>query len=67
MCHHCKDSDHGRGTDRDHALPRVTVISLLSMALDTGDADEFTFSGAGGSSRFRRLSPCEQATVAVAS
>ncbi|GLQ82549.1 hypothetical protein GCM10007881_60720 [Mesorhizobium huakuii] len=67
MCHHCKDSDIGRGTDRDHALPRITVISLFSMALDTGDADEFSFGKAGGSACFRGLCPCEQGKVAVAS
>jgi hypothetical protein len=67
MPRHCEHSDHGRGTDRDHALARMIVISLFSMALDTGDADEFTFSGTGGFACFRGLSPYEQATVAVAS
>ena len=67
MCHHCKDSDHGCGTDRDHALARMIVIRLFSMALDTGDADEFTFSGTGDFTCYRGLSPYEQATVAVAS
>ncbi|WP_155256426.1 hypothetical protein [Mesorhizobium loti] len=73
MSRHCENSDHGRGTDRDHALARMVVSRLssvapfLPIALDTGDADEFTFSGTGDFACFRGLSPYEQATVAVAS
>ena len=67
MSRHCEHSDHGCGTGRDHALVRMIAIRLFSMALDTGDADEFTFSGTGGFACFRGLSPYEQATVAVAS
>jgi hypothetical protein len=63
----CENSDHGCGTDRDHALARVIVISLSSMALDTGEADDFSFSKAGGSACFRGLCPSEQVKVAVAS
>ena len=73
MSRHCEHSDHGCGTGRDHALVRMIAIRLFSMApflpiaLDTGDADEFTFRGTGGFACFRGLSPYEQATVAVAS
>ena len=67
MPRHCENSNHGCGTDRDHALARMIVIRLFSMALDTGDADEFTFSGTGDFTCYRGLSPYEQATVAVAS
>lgn len=66
MCHHCKDSDHGRGSVRNHALASMIAVRLFSMALDTGDADEFTFSGTGDFARYRELSLYEQATVAVA-
>ncbi|WP_033838526.1 hypothetical protein [Mesorhizobium loti] len=64
---HCESSDHGCGICRAHALVRKIVSRLSSVALDTGDADEFTFSGTGGFACFRGLSPYEQATVAVAS
>lgn len=67
MPRHCENSDHGCGTGRDHMLARMIVISLSSMALDTGDADEFSFGKAGGSACFRGLCPCEQSKVAVAS
>jgi hypothetical protein len=67
MPHHCEDSDHGCGIRRHHALDRMSATSLPSIELDTGDADEFTFSGTGGFACFRGLSPYEQATVAVAS
>lgn len=67
MPRQCENSDHGCGTDRDHALARMIVISLSSMALDTGDADEFTFGGTGGFTCYRGLSPHEQGEIAVAS
>ena len=67
MPRQCENSDHGCGTDRDHTLARMIVIRLFSMALDTGDADEFTFGGTGGFACFRGLCPCEQGQVAVAS
>lgn len=67
MLHHCEDSDYGSGASRRHALESMIAVRLSFVALDTGDADEFTFSGTGGSARYRGLSPCEQATVAVAS
>jgi hypothetical protein len=67
MSHHCKDSDHGRGVASNHAPASMTAVGLSFVALDTGDADEFTFRGTGGFACFRGLSPYEQATVAVAS
>ena len=66
MPHHYWDRDHGHGTSRRHALDRMSVTSPLSMALDTGDADEFSFSKAGGSACPRGLYP-QQGKVAVAS
>jgi hypothetical protein len=67
MHRHCEHSDHVCGTGRRHALPRVIVVRPTSVALDTGDADEFSFGKAHGSACFRGLCPCEQGTVAVAS
>jgi len=67
MSHHGKDSEHGCGTGRDHALVHMIVSRPSSVALDTGDADEFSFSKAGGFACFRGLCPCEQGKVAVAS
>lgn len=67
MPHHCEHSDHGCGTGRRHALPSVIVVGPSSVALDTGDADEFSFGKASGSACFRGLWPCWQGTVAVAS
>jgi hypothetical protein len=67
MPHHCDDSDYGSGPGRRHALARVIVGRPSSVALDTGDADEFTFSGAGDFACFRELYAHEQATVTVAS
>lgn len=67
MPHHCQDSEHGCGVDRDQALARMIVSRPSSMALDTGDADEFSFSKAGGSACFWGFCPCEQGKVAVAS
>ncbi|ESY90972.1 hypothetical protein X741_25320 [Mesorhizobium sp. LNHC229A00] len=51
----------------------MIVISPSSMApfffiaLDTGDADEFTFSKADDFARFRRLCSCKPGEIAVAS
>ncbi|MBZ9796274.1 hypothetical protein [Mesorhizobium sp. ES1-4] len=73
MPHHREHSGRGHGASRRHALASVIVISpssvarFLLMALDTGDADEFTFSTAGDFARFRRLCSCKQDKVAVAS
>lgn len=67
MPRHCENSNHGCGTRRDHALARMIVSRPSSVALDTGDADEFSFSKAGGFARSRGLCPCEQSKVAVAS
>ena len=67
MPYHCKDSEHGRGVGRRHALTGMIVVRLSFVALDTGDADEFSFSKAGGSACFRGICPCEQGKAAVAS
>ncbi|PBC20396.1 MULTISPECIES: hypothetical protein [unclassified Mesorhizobium] len=65
MPHHCKDSEHGVG--RGDALASMMVVRLSFVALDSGDADEFSFGKAGGSACSRGLCPCEQGKVAVAS
>lgn len=67
MPHHCQDSDHGCGVGRRHALAGMMAVRLSLVALDTGDADEFSFGKAGGSACFRGLCPCEQGKVTVAS
>jgi hypothetical protein len=67
MCHHCKDSDHGRGVARNHALASMIAVRLSFVALDTGDADEFTFSGTGDFTCYRGLSLYKQGKVAVSS
>ena len=48
MPHHYGDHDHGHGISRRHVLDRMIVISVSCLALDTGDADDFTFASAGG-------------------
>jgi len=45
----------------------MMVVRLSFVALDTGDADEFSFSKAGGSACFRGLCPRERGKIAVAS
>ncbi|RUW50733.1 MAG: hypothetical protein EOS46_20050 [Mesorhizobium sp.] len=67
MPHHCQASDHGCGVGRRRALASMMVVRLSLVALDTGDADEFTFSTAGDFVRFRRLSSRKQGKIAVAS
>jgi len=67
MPHHCKDGEYGYGVGRGYTLGSMSVVRLSFVALDTGDADEFTFSKAGGSACSRGLWPCEQRKVAVAS
>ena len=74
MPRHCEDDgEHGRGTSRRHALKRMIVASPSPMApfpaiaLDTGDADEFSSSKAGGFACSRGLYPYEQGTVAITS
>ncbi|TPI33607.1 hypothetical protein FJW08_06475 [Mesorhizobium sp. B3-2-1] len=73
MPHHREHSEPGCGVSHRHALASMIVIShssvapLLSMALDTGDADEFTFSKAGDFASFRGLCSCRQGKFAVAS
>ncbi|KAA3446483.1 hypothetical protein C7I87_30200 [Mesorhizobium sp. SARCC-RB16n] len=73
MPHHREHSEHGRGGSRRlPALASMIVISsssvarFLFMALDTGDADEFTFSKAGDFARFRELCSCKHGKIAVA-
>ncbi|MGX5840414.1 hypothetical protein ACWGTI_06825 [Mesorhizobium sp. ArgA1] len=48
MPHHFEDSQQGHGISRRHGLDRMIVISVSGLALDTGDADDFTFATAGG-------------------
>ncbi|MBA1141151.1 hypothetical protein [Mesorhizobium neociceri] len=60
MPHHFEDSEQGLGVSRRHALNRMSVTSPLSMALDTGDADEFTFATAGGFACFCGVCPHKQ-------
>jgi hypothetical protein len=48
MPHFCEDSEQGHGISRRHVLDRMIVISVSCLALDTGDADEFTFASTGG-------------------
>ncbi|OBQ69712.1 hypothetical protein [Mesorhizobium erdmanii] len=73
MPYHCKDSDFSRGVSHHHVLASMIVVRLsfvaplLPTALDTGDADEFSFGKAGGSACFRGISPCEQGKATVAS
>ncbi|MBZ9670031.1 hypothetical protein [Mesorhizobium sp. ES1-3] len=73
MPHHREHSEPGCGVSRRHALASMIVIGhsfvapLLFMALDTGDADEFTFSKAGDFALFRELCCCKPGKIAVAS
>lgn len=67
MHRHCKHSGQGCGVSRRPALSSMIVISPSAIALDTGDADEFTFSTAGDFARFRGLCSCKQGKIAVAS
>lgn len=67
MHHHCKHSGQGCGVSRRPALASMIVISPSAIALDTGDADEFTFSTAGDLARFRGLGSCKQGKISVAS
>jgi hypothetical protein len=64
MPHQHEDSDHGPGISRRHALDLMSVTSPLPMALDTGDADDFTFAAAGGLACSRGVRP--QGEIAVA-
>ncbi|AZO52623.1 MULTISPECIES: hypothetical protein [unclassified Mesorhizobium] len=67
MHHHCKHSGQGCGVSRRPALASMMVVRLSLVVLDTGDADEFTFSTAGDLVRFRGLCSCKQGKIAVAS
>jgi len=62
--HHCEDSEEDHGTGRRHALDRMSIISVSCLALDTGDADDFTFAAAGGLACSRGVRP--QGEIAVA-
>jgi hypothetical protein len=64
MPHRHEDSDHGHGISRRHELDRMIVISVSCLALDTGDADDFTFAAAGGLACFCGVRP--QGEIAVA-
>ena len=71
MPHHHRDSDHGRGISRRHALDRMSAVLLPSVApilpilLDTGDADEFTFATTGGLACSRGVRPPGEITGAA--
>jgi hypothetical protein len=65
MPHHYWDSDHGLGTSRRHALDRMSITSPLSMTLDTGDADEFTFTSTGGLACSQGVRPKGEIAVAA--
>ncbi|MCZ8547447.1 hypothetical protein OOJ09_24935 [Mesorhizobium qingshengii] len=65
--HYCPNSKQGCGVSRHHVLASMLVISPSSVALDTGDADEFTFSKAGDFACFWGLCRHEQGKVVVAS
>ncbi|MEI9429418.1 hypothetical protein [Mesorhizobium sp. Cs1299R1N3] len=73
MPRHREHSEPGCGGSRRHALASMTVVSpssvarFLFIALDTGEADEFTFSKASDFARFRGLCPCKPGKIAVAS
>ncbi|BCG70320.1 hypothetical protein MesoLj113a_14780 [Mesorhizobium sp. 113-1-2] len=67
MPHHCRNSEHGCSVGCRREMAGMIAVRLSFVALDTGDADEFTFSKAGGSACSRGLWPCEQGKVAVAS
>ena len=60
MPHRHEDSDHGHGISRRHELDRMIVISVSCLALDTGDADDFTFATAGGFACFCGVRPHKQ-------
>lgn len=60
MPHHYWEQRPWLGVSRRHALDPMCVTSPLSMALDTGDADEFTFSTAGGFACFCGVRPHKQ-------
>ena len=60
MPHCCEDSEQGHGISRRHELDRMIVITVSCLALDTGDADEFTFATAGGFACFCGVRPHKQ-------
>lgn len=60
MSYHFEDSEQGRGISRRHELDRMIVIRVSCLALDTGDADEFTFATAGGFACFCGVRPHKQ-------
>ena len=64
MPHHFEDNEQGHGISRGHELDRMIVISVSCLALDTGDADDFTFAATGGLACFCGVRP--QGEIAVA-
>lgn len=64
MPHHFEGSEQGHGISRGHELDRMIVISVSCLALDTGDADDFSFAAAGGLACSRGVRP--QGEIAVA-
>jgi hypothetical protein len=64
MPHHFKDSQQGHGISLGRVLDRMIVISVSCLALDTGDADDFSFAAAGGLACSRGVRP--QGEIAVA-
>ncbi|WP_095201214.1 hypothetical protein [Mesorhizobium carmichaelinearum] len=65
MPHHCQDSEHGCGVGCRRKLASMIAVRLSFVALDTGDADEFTFATAGGFACSSGVRP--QGEIAVAS
>ena len=64
MPHHDEYSAQGRGIRRRHPLDRMIITGVSCLALDTGDADEFTFATAGGLACSRGVRPQGEITGA---
>lgn len=67
MLHHCKHGVNGRGIGRGQAPAGLIGIAPSSVMLDTGGADDFTFSRTAGLARFWEPCPRKQGKGAVAS
>lgn len=71
MAHRADGGKYGRGFSRRHMLACMNVTALsptaprLHVALDTGDADEFTFATAGGVACFGGSRPRRQDEISV--
>ena len=60
MPHHCRNSEHGCSVGCRRELAGMIAVRLSFVALDTGDADEFTFATAGGFACFCGVRPHKQ-------